>query len=90
MNCCPYPSVPESMVPRGIPQSLREIQQTKQKAMNRKKFTSYYSAGRTAALANLFPHPWLLKYKLLAKFNMNCSPCQSVQISTAQRGIPQY
>lgn len=39
------------MVPRGIPQSLREIKQTKQRAMNRNKFTSYYSAGRTAALA---------------------------------------
>ena len=77
------------MVEREIPQSLQEIKQIK-KQWSQTIITSYYSAGRTAALANLFPHTWLLKYKVQAKFNMNCYLCQAVQISMAQRGIPLY
>ena len=60
MNCCPRYSVQELMVQRGIPQSLQEIKQIK-KQWTETIITSYYSAGRTAALANLFPLPDYLR-----------------------------
>lgn len=57
MYCCPCYSVEESMVHRGFPNHSEKLNKQNKKQSTETIITSYYSAVRTAALANLFFHP---------------------------------